>query len=72
VKKILIIISAENKVLPINKHKIGEVFLEKDKLCVQCGDGAIAITKLQLEGGKPLKAKEFLRGHNDLIGTILV
>lgn len=69
--KILKILSAENKILSTNKHQTGEVFLEDGKLCVQCGDGAIIITKLQLEGGKPLSVEEFLRGHKDFIGTIL-
>jgi methionyl-tRNA formyltransferase len=65
------IIAVENSVLPINKFKIGEIFLSDYKLAVQTGDGALVIKKLQLEGGKPMSAEEFLRGHADFIGAIL-
>ncbi|HTW96635.1 MAG TPA: hypothetical protein VMD74_03210 [Candidatus Methylomirabilis sp.] len=41
------------------------------ELTVQCGEGALVINKLQLEGGKPMSAEEFLRGHADFVGTIL-
>ncbi|MFA5248098.1 MAG: methionyl-tRNA formyltransferase [Patescibacteria group bacterium] len=71
INKTLKIISVENKIFPINKYKPGEVFLDNNKLAVQCGQDALIITKLQLEGGKPLSAEEFLRGHKDFIGTIL-
>jgi methionyl-tRNA formyltransferase len=65
------IIEVGNNVLPINKYAIGETFLFDKKLAVQCSDGALVIKKLQLEGGKPLSAEEFLRGHADFIGMIL-
>jgi methionyl-tRNA formyltransferase len=65
------ILSTEKEVLPINKYQIGEAFLDNGKLAIQCGDGALVITKLQMEGGKPLPAEEFLRGHADFIGKIL-
>ncbi|HTX86877.1 MAG TPA: methionyl-tRNA formyltransferase [Candidatus Nanoarchaeia archaeon] len=70
-RKNIKIIGVENLTLPINKFKIGEIFLAENKLAVQCGDGALVIKKLQLEGGKPMTAEEFLRGHADLVGTIL-
>jgi methionyl-tRNA formyltransferase len=69
--KTIKIISAENNILPVNKFKIGEVFLDDGKMAVQTGDGALVIKKLQLEGGKPMGAEDFLRGHSDFIGTIL-
>ncbi|MDD5527710.1 MAG: methionyl-tRNA formyltransferase [Patescibacteria group bacterium] len=68
---IIKILEAENTILPINKFKAGETFLDNDKIAVQCGKDALIIKKLQLEGGKPLSAEEFLRGHADFIGTIL-
>jgi methionyl-tRNA formyltransferase len=69
--KTIKIISVENAILPINKFKIGEVFLADKKLAVQTSDGALVIKKLQLEGGKPMGAEEFLRGHSDFVGRIL-
>jgi methionyl-tRNA formyltransferase len=54
------------------KKQIGEVFLIKDrKLVVQTGKDCLIIKKLQLEGGKSLEAQDFLRGHQEIIGTIL-
>jgi len=70
-KKIIKILEVKNKILEINNYKIGEVFLCNNKLAVQCGDGAIVIIKLQLEGGKPMIVEDFLRGHADFIGKIL-
>jgi len=69
--KTIKVISVENTILSINKFKIGETFLDNNKLAVQCGDGALVIKKLQLEGGKPMNAEEFLRGHADFVGTVL-
>jgi methionyl-tRNA formyltransferase len=71
INKVLKIIEVENIGLPINKFKIGEIFLENKKMAVQTGDGAVVIKKLQLEGGKPMSAEDFLRGHSDFVGTIL-
>jgi methionyl-tRNA formyltransferase len=69
--KTLKILSADNEVLPTDKYQIGEILLINDKLAIQCGDGAIIATRLQLEGGKALEAAEFLNGHRDMIGKIL-
>jgi methionyl-tRNA formyltransferase len=69
--KIVKILSTEKAILPINKYQIGEVFLNDNKLAVQCQSGALIISKLQMEGGKPLSAEDFLRGHKDFIGKIL-
>jgi methionyl-tRNA formyltransferase len=69
--QIVKIIEVENGILEINKFKIGEIFLHDKNLAVQCGDGALVIKRLQMEGGKPLSADEFLRGHADFVGTIL-
>ena len=69
--RIVKILEAENNIIAVNKFKIGEIFLSDNKLAVQTGDGALIIKKLQLEGGKPLNAEEFLRGHPDFVGTVL-
>jgi methionyl-tRNA formyltransferase len=54
-------------------HKIGEVFLDENKnLCVQTGNAILIIKQLQLEGKKPMSARDFLNGHPEIIGIILV
>ncbi len=70
-RKNIKILEVVNNDLPINKFKTGEIFLDNGKIAVQCGDGALVIKRLQLEGGKPLTADEFLRGHADFIGSII-
>lgn len=65
------IIEAQNKILKINKYRVGEVFLNNKKLAVQCGQDAIVIEKLQLEGKKAMTGEKFLRGQKDLLGSIL-
>lgn len=40
----------------------GEIWTDKDKMYVQCGQGALEVLELQLEGKKPLEARDFLRG----------
>ncbi len=52
-------------------HKTGEVFLENNSLCVQTGDNILSLNKLQLEGKKPMKIKDFLNGHKNIINAIL-
>lgn len=61
----------EVNVLVGDDKKIGEVFLKKNELAVQCGKKSLIIKKLQLEGGKILMGKEFLNGHNGFIGSVL-
>lgn len=69
-EKILKIIKAEVLKNDSN-YKIGEVFLDDGNLMIQCGNSALAIKKLQLEGGKILSAKEFLNGHKDFVSSVL-
>jgi methionyl-tRNA formyltransferase len=42
-----------------------------DTLTVKCGDGAIRVMELQLEGKKKMTTSEFLRGSNLGVGTVL-
>ena len=50
----------------------GTVFLDKNgELIVQCGQGAVKLEKLQLEGKKELTAQEFLLGHKEIVKTTL-
>ena len=57
---------------PTSEETPGKTFLTSDgKLAAQTGKDALIIEELQLEGGKPMPAKEFLLGHKDFVGTIL-
>ncbi len=68
--KILKILEAE--AYPCEEKKqLGEAFLtENGKLAVRAGHNCLIVQKLQLEGGKPMSAQDFLRGHRDIIGKI--
>jgi methionyl-tRNA formyltransferase len=52
--------------------KPGEV-LETDagRLVIACGDGALALTRVQRPGGKPMSAADFLRGARVARGAML-
>lgn len=74
----------DGKILKIWKAKVfeytkesplvteGKIFLApNDKIAVQCKKDFLIIERLQLEGGKKMTSKEFLRGHPDFVGKIL-
>jgi methionyl-tRNA formyltransferase len=62
----------KSKVYKVNKvYKVGEVFKVNDGLVVKCGQGVLEILELQLEGRKPMTAKEFLNGNPKILSTIL-
>ena len=42
-----------------------------DVLCVACGEGALRLTDIQLEGGKRMTDSDFLRGRKVPAGTFL-
>lgn len=65
------IISAQTEPLEINSYKPGKTFKYNNGLAVQCGQDALVIKKLQLEGRTELKSEEFLRGQRDFMGSIL-
>ena len=68
--KLLKILKAD--VLPIKtKKKKGEIFVYNEKITVQTGKNCLILEKLQLEGKKPINSDDFLRGHRDIIGSIL-
>ena len=48
----------------------GEVLDEK-RLIVACGSGAVELCEVQPEGGKRMKAVDYLRGHPVAKGTVL-
>ena len=41
----------------------GALVAKDGRLFVQCGDGALELTEVQLEGAKRMSAADFLRGH---------
>lgn len=40
-------------------------------ITVSCGQGDLVILKLQQQGGRELTAAEFIRGHQNFVGTLL-
>jgi methionyl-tRNA formyltransferase len=52
-------------------HSVGQVFLNQNKLAIQCRKDSLIIEELQLEGSIKTTAKEFLNGHRDFINQIL-
>ncbi|MBI4101621.1 MAG: methionyl-tRNA formyltransferase [Candidatus Nealsonbacteria bacterium] len=50
----------------------GKTYLgTNERIAVQAGKDFLIIEKLQLEGGKPMNAADFLRGHQDFVGITL-
>jgi methionyl-tRNA formyltransferase len=47
--------------------------LESDsgRLVIACGQGALAVTRLQRSGGKPMSTEEFVRGTRIERGALL-
>lgn len=70
-KKLLKIITVEPETADTNKYKVGEMFTYNGKLAVQCGQDALFIKRLQIEGKKVIEAEEFIKGYKNSIGTIL-
>lgn len=71
-QKILKIIKAD--VFKIeHQKKPGTVFLTKDKkLVIACGKSALILEEAQLEGKRKMTAQEFLNGHPEIVGSILI
>lgn len=70
-QRIVKINETEHDVLATNAHGQGEVFLQDGKLAVQCGQDALVIKKIQLEGKKEMETEEFLRGYAKFAGETL-
>ncbi|MCU0680633.1 MAG: methionyl-tRNA formyltransferase [Planctomycetes bacterium] len=68
-KRLLKIIEA-GEIITTNK-KPGEMFLQQNNLAVACGQDALIIKKLQIEGSKIMTSEEFLHGHNIIGQTLL-
>ena len=50
--------------------KIGEAFIDKNRVVVKTGNGVLAIEELQLESGKRMSVKDFIHGHKIKSGDI--
>lgn len=52
--------------------KIGEILsADKKGICIACGDGAILVTEIQMQGSKRMEVASYLNGHEIRVGTIL-
>ena len=55
----------EAEIIPKEKHSVpGEIFITKNGISVSCGENALLLKTVQLEGGKKLPSADFARGHN--------
>ena len=53
--------------------KPGEIFLGPNQtMAVACSKGAVVLDKIQLEGKNEVIARDFLRGHKNIIGQTLM
>lgn len=69
--KMLKIGTVAHEIFSTNEHRTGELFLENQNLMLATANGALQIESLQLAGGKLMKAKEFIAGHQNFIGKML-
>lgn len=59
------------KINPIEKHQIGEIFQLGDDIGIQTNAGIIIFKEIQREGKKTASAKDFINGYPEFIGSIL-
>ena len=64
--KLVKIIKAK-EVICKNNLNVGEIFSENKELLVKCGQNALLILELQLEGKKATDSQSFLAGHVNII-----
>ena len=48
------------------------IFVSKEELKVQTGEGMLSLLQVQLEGKKRMDAQAFLRGYEISEGTVLI
>ena len=72
-KKALKIIESSVKILPVHKsYPFGKVVASpENEILVATKENYLKIEKLQIEGKKPMSAKDFLNGYLKIIGSIL-
>ena len=56
-----------------NNHEIGSIYrVDKNFFDVQCGQNALRLHSVQLEGKKAMDSKDFIVGYQDLGSNILI
>lgn len=68
--KLLKIIEAEFE-KKNNKHQVGEVFLNNDRIAIQTKNGLLYPLIVQIEGKQKMDINPFINGYKNFIGTIL-
>jgi methionyl-tRNA formyltransferase len=53
------------------KRANGAVLIDRNHVHVQCGEGLLRLTEVQLEGKRAMNADDFARGHSALAGATL-
>jgi methionyl-tRNA formyltransferase len=71
--KLLKILKARVIAIPgdLKHKKAGAVFLINGQLAVTTKDQALLVEEVQLEGGKPVRSRDFLLGHKAIINSTL-
>ena len=59
------------KINPLEKHTVGEVFEIASDIGIQTEDGIIILKEIQVEGKKTVGIKSFLNGYPSFLGSIL-
>lgn len=57
----------------VGEGEPGEILMADAKagLVIAAGEGAVSVLQLQAPGGKPMNAKDYLRGHPMQVGSVL-
>ena len=61
------LIAVEHVIAELNKVEPGQLFMDGDRLILQCRQNALVILRLQLAGKKSMSANEFINGYKSLI-----
>lgn len=69
--KLLKILRAEKTENNFSDKNIGQIFSNDKKLYIKCGEGALEIKKVQIEGKKALDSNDFVNGNKDILEKIL-
>jgi methionyl-tRNA formyltransferase len=56
---------------PLVPPTAGTVLADASGVCVQCGEGILALEEVQLEGKRAMSAAEFTRGQRQFAGAML-
>jgi methionyl-tRNA formyltransferase len=57
---------------PVGSDPVGTVRLQGDEVVISCGNEAVALEVMQLEGSTRQNARDFLNGHPSFVGGILL